>query len=89
MELSGCSAPNPASVRARAMRCLAPPSSVTSISTERTSGLASVACAADGSEDLTFELYGNGLGFLLELEIIGFKLRALRIESRAIFVSRA
>ena len=47
---------------------------------DRAVELAGVAGRADGNEGLAFELGRDGFGFLLELEVIGFELRALAFE---------
>ena len=46
--------------------------------------LAGVAGRADGDEGLALELRGDGLGFLLELEVVGLELRALGLEVGAV-----
>ncbi len=46
--------------------------------------LAGVAGRTDGDEGLAVELCRNGLGFFLELEVVGFELRALGLEVRAV-----
>ncbi len=51
--------------------------------------LAGVAGRADGDEDLAFELLGDGLGLFLELEVVGFELRALGLEVGAVVLGRA
>ncbi|CAN1721423.1 protein of unknown function [Hyphomicrobium sp. 1Nfss2.1] len=51
--------------------------------------LTGVAGRADGNEDLAIEPLGNGFGFLLQLEVVGFELGALRIEVLAVLFRRA
>ena len=51
--------------------------------------LAGVAGRADGDEDFAFQLLGDGLGLFLELEVVGFELRALGLEVGAVVLGRA